>query len=253
VATALVAVSPHAGGYATVQSCGIPILLITHGREFHIGSPRTTNEWMVLAILVATLPLATTIGWLVTRLPHRPIRDLAGIIAAVVAALAGVFNAGPFQLSSVVIFVAVVLILTGLGVGSVLGWAVQMMLSHLTTVGTLAVRALPVVLLTALVFFNTYVWLMAGKITVERLWLAILFLLSVAAAFVISTTVEKVRPMLRSTAAPPKATEGSEMLADTPFATLSDPSAGQPLKRAERLNVVFLLAASQLVEILVVA
>src|SRR5690349_869086 len=62
------------------------------------------------------------------------------------------------------IVVAAVLILTGSGIGSVLGWAVRMMLSHLATVGALAVRALPVVLLTALVFFNTYVWLMAATI-----------------------------------------------------------------------------------------
>ncbi|MDT5348870.1 MAG: hypothetical protein QOH91_2157 [Mycobacterium sp.] len=240
--------------YATVQSCGIPILLITHSREVHIGPHPTTSQWILLGILVGALPLATTVGWLVSRLPHRRVRGLVGIVATVVAAITGSFNAGTFQLPSVAIIVALVLILTGLGVGSVLGWAVKMMLSHLATVGALAVRALPVVLLTALVFFNTYVWLMAGEIKNDRLSLAILFLFSIAAAFVISTTVEKVRPMLQSSTVAP---ENSGMLADTPFATLPDaPYAtgpGQPLKRTERLNVVFLLAASQLVEILVVA
>ena len=93
---------------------------------------------------------------------------------------------------------AVLLILTGCGVGSVLGWAVRMTLSHLATVGALAVRALPVVLLTALVFFNTYVWLMAATINGTRLVLAMAFLVGIAAAFVISATVERVRPMLRS-------------------------------------------------------
>lgn len=125
-----------------------------------------------------------------------------------------------------------------------------MTLEHLATVGTLAVRALPIVLLTALVFFNTYVWLMAANINGERLTLAMVFLLAIAGAFVVSKTVERVRPLLRSTTVMP---QGSQSLAGTPFATMGDPSPGFPLTRAERLNVVFLLAASQLVEILVVA
>lgn len=128
--------------------------------------------------------------------------------------------------------------------------AVRMMLSHFAMVGALAVRALPVVLLTALVFFNTYVWLMAATISGNRLGLAIAFLVSIAAAFVVSATLERVRPMLRSTTALPKDTE---RLAGTPFATMPDALAGPPLKKAERLNVVFVLAASQLAQILVVA
>ncbi len=50
--------------------------------------------------------------------------------------------------------------------------------------------------------------------------------------------------MLKSTASLP---EDSESLAGTPFATMPDPPAGAPLKRTERLNVVFVLAASQLI------
>jgi len=55
--------------------------------------------------------------------------------------------------------------------------------------------------------------------------------------------------MLRSTAALPKDTEG---LADTPFAGMPDTPDFAPLKRTERLNVVFVLAASQLAQIMVV-
>jgi hypothetical protein len=146
----------------------------------------------------------------------------------------------------------VVLILTGLGVGSVLGWAVRITLSHLASVGALAVRALPVVLLTALVFFNTYVWIMAATISGMRLLIAMVFLVSLAAVFVISGTVERVRPMLRSSAAVPA---DSERLADTPFATMPDPDGSDSFRptRIERLNVVFVLATSQLVQIAVVA
>src|ERR1700756_246734 len=61
---------------------------------------------------------------------------------------------------------------------------------------------------------------------------------------------DRARPMLQSTAALPRDTEG---LADTPFAAMPDTPDCAPLKRAERLNVVFVLAASQLAQIFVVA
>lgn len=177
---------------------------------------------------------------------------MAGIATAavVVVACVGFTVGGPRQLLQEAVVVAAVASLTGCGVGSVVGWAVRMMLSHLATVGALAVRALPVVLLTALVFFNTYVWIMAATISGDRLGLAIAFLFSIAAAFVVSATRERVRPMLRSTAALP---DDTERLSGTPFAAMPDTRDCPPLKRAERLNVVFVLAASQLAQILVVA
>jgi hypothetical protein len=104
-----------------------------------------------------------------------------------------------------------------------------------------------------LVFFNTYVWLMAATISGNRLGLAMAFLVSIAAAFVISATRERVKPMLQSTAVLPNDPKDTERLADTPFATLPDAADCAPLKRAERLNVIFVLATSQLAQIVVVA
>lgn len=235
--------------YATIQTCGIPIYLITGGREIHTEEP-TIAEWVVLAVLVAALPLSVLAGWLVSLLPHKRIRTITATIVVAVAVTAGVFEAGPGQLREAALVIAVVLILTGCGVGSVMGWAARMTLSHLATVGALVVRALPVVLLTALVFFNTYVWLMAATIGDDRLWAAMAFLVGIAGVFVISATVERVRPMLRSAATPP---HDCEMLADTPFAAMTDPPVSPRLTRYERLNVVFVVAISQLVQIMVVA
>lgn len=236
-----------------MQSCGILIVLLTGNREVYLEELKTPTHWVVLGIILAALPVAVLVGLGVSRLRHTRIRTLAGIAATAVAALAGAFDAGPAGLPSIAEAVMVILVLTGLGVGSVLVWAVRMTLSHLATVGALAVRALPVVLLTALVFFNTYVWLMAVTISGPRLFLAIAFLVSIAASFVISGTVERVKPMLRSAAALPK---DCERLADTPFAAMPDASDGSSSPRftwAERANVVFVLATSQLVQITVVA
>ncbi|WP_083185265.1 hypothetical protein [Mycobacterium malmoense] len=242
--------APMLAAYATLQACILPIYLITGGHDVEITGTPTGSELVVLAIVGLSLPLIALVGWLVSRSRNGRTRAAIATASVLVVACVSVMTADVAQLPQQAAVVAVVLILTGLGVGSVVGWAVRMMLSHFAMVGALAVRALPVVLLTALVFFNTYVWLMAATISGNRLGLAMAFLVSIAAAFVVSATVERVRPMLRSTAAPPGETDH---LAGTPFAAMPDAPECAPLRRAERLNVVFVLAASQLAQILVVA
>jgi MFS family permease len=236
--------------YATLQACILSIAVITGGHDVEITGEPTTSEFFVLAIVALALPLMALVGWLVSRSRRGKIRAGVAALSVSVVACVGVAVAGVSQLSQDAIVVAAVLILTGSGAGSVVGWAIRMMLSHLATAGALAVRALPVVLLTALVFFNTYVWLMAATISGNRLVLAMAFLVSIAAAFVTSATRERVRPMLQSATVP---SEEPEKLAGTPFVTMPDACEGAPLKKTERLNVVFVLAASQMAQILAVA
>ena len=112
-------------------------------------------------------------------------------------------------------------------------------------------RALPVVLLTVLVFFNSPVWLMAASVGRRRLWLAMLFLGTIAAAFLITSTFERIRPMLRAVG-PEEEGDGNE-LAGTPFAGMAAPAGTAPLTRPERFNVVFVMLVSQLVQVLTVA
>ncbi|MFZ1176636.1 MAG: hypothetical protein WAO15_10305 [Mycobacterium sp.] len=242
--------APMLAAYAALQACVLPVYLITGGHDVEITGEPTTAEWIVLTIIGLTMPLMAIVGWLVSRLRSSRTRAAVATISVVFVACVAAITSDLSQLAQEAVVVAAVLILTGCGAGAVVGWAVRMMLSHLAMVGALAVRALPVVLLTALVLFNTYVWLMAATISGDRLGLAMAFLVSIAAAFVISATLERVRPMLQSTTVLPKDTES---LADTPFATMPDASASAPLKKAERLNVVFVLAVSQLAQILVVA
>lgn len=243
--------APILAAYGTLQACILPIYLITGGHDVEITGDPTTPQLVMLGILGLALPLMAVVGWVVSRSRRGKTRAAVATLAVIVVACVGITVGGPGELVQEAIVVAAVPVLTGCGVGSVVGWAVRMMLSHLATVGALVVRALPVVLLTALVFFNTYVWIMAKTISGQRLGLAIAFLLSIAVAFVVSATWERARPALRSTMAVlPK---DSERLADTPFADLPDASDCAPLTRAERLNVVFVLAASQMAQILVVA
>jgi hypothetical protein len=112
------------------------------------------------------------------------------------------------------------------------------------------VRALPVVLLTFLVFFNTYVWLMTSLISRGRLWLGMTFLFLIAAAFLVSSTLTEVRPLL---SAPAAVAGDADRLAGTPFEGVPDQSDTRGLSLGERLNTVFVVAASQLVHVFTVA
>ncbi len=230
--------------------CVLPIYLINGAHNVEITDEPTTKELVMLTIFALTGPVLTIVGWLVSRLRSSWARAIAAATSVAVVAGVGLVVSGPGQLANDAIFVALVLFLTASGVGSIAGWAVRMMLSHLASAGALAVRALPVFLLTAIVFFNSYVWIMATTITGDRLGLAMAFLVLIAALFVVSTTRERLEPMLRST---PGAPDDAGQLADTPFATMPDAPEVAPLKRTERLNVVFVLAASQLAQILMVA
>lgn len=146
--------------------------------------------------------------------------------------------------------VALVAVLTASGLGSVLGWAGRLTLSQLTAMGDLLVGALPVVLLTVLVFFNSPVWVMASTISRERLWVAVAFLVLIAATFVVSRLLNRARPTLETATVSPR---HAERLEGTPFETLPDLAAPERLTRLERANVVFVLAATQMAQILMVA
>jgi hypothetical protein len=129
--------------YATQQACVLPIYLITGGHDVEITGEPTTSELIVLVIVGLTLPLMAIVGWVVSRSQSGRTRAGVATIAVVIVACVAATVAGPSQLAQEAVVVAVVLILIGCGAGSVVGWAVRMMLSHLATVGALAVRLCP--------------------------------------------------------------------------------------------------------------
>src|SRR5208283_3540402 len=133
--------APMLAAYATLQACILPVYLITGGHDVEITGKPTTSELIVLVLVSLSLPLMATVGWLVSR--SRSGRARAGIATAsvLVVVCVGATTGGASELPQEAVVVAVVLILTGFGVGSVVGWAVRMMLSHFAMVGPLAVRA----------------------------------------------------------------------------------------------------------------
>jgi hypothetical protein len=140
--------APMLAAYATAEGCELAIYLITGDRHVDIVGDPSAVEWGRLAIMLAALPLAALVGWLVARSSGGRTRTVAAVVAVAFASIAGSIEDGPVHLLGIAVLVAVVLSLTAGGVGAVLGWAVRMTLSHLTAVGIIAVKALPVVLLT---------------------------------------------------------------------------------------------------------
>ena len=246
--------APALAGLAAIAANSILIVAISGGQHtVDIAGRPDVAESFVLGLLALALPAAALTGWLVSKIESPARRSVAATAALAVIVLGG-WIGGPSQrpVVNMVVFgvaVGVILLLTLTGVGSILGWVAELTLSNLAATAAMFVRALPVVLLTFLVFFNTYVWLMTSLITRGRLWLGMGFLFLVAASFLVSTTLDKVRPLLS------EADDGDDTarLAGTPFDGIADPAASDPLSVPERANTVFVVAASQLVHVLTVA
>lgn len=249
----LVRSAPALAGFAVMMAASVLVVVLTGKHTIDIGGEPTRAEWFVLAVVVLVLPLAAATGWWVSRLDRRG-RTGAATVSAVVAVLGGIFGGpSPYLLPDlllVAVGIGLVVACTATGVGSVLGWATRVTLSNLALTGGLFVRSLPVVLLTVLVFFNTYVWLMAAIVGRGRLTLGLAFLGLLAVAFMVSSALDRARPMLASRRDNP---EDTARLAGTPFAGMGDRRVNPPLSRAERINVVFVLAASQVAQVLTVA
>ena len=246
--------APALAAFAVFMANSALVVLITGEHTINIEGQPTRTEWFVLGLVLLVLPIAATVGWLVSRIRTVRGRTVAAAVA-VATATAGSIIGGPsprvlVDLAFEAVVIAIILALTASGAGSILAWTAQTTLSHLAAAGSLMVRALPVLLLTFLVFFNSPVWLMAATISRPRLWLALLFLALIAALFVVSVTVERFRPIMNAL---DPTDDRRTRLDGTPFESMPDPADTLPLRRTEQGNVMFVLAVSQLAQIVVVA
>ncbi|GAA2398076.1 integral membrane protein [Mycolicibacterium llatzerense] len=248
--------APALAGFAVFMTNSIIVVAVTGQHTINIDGQPTRTDWFILALLLLVAPVALFVGWQVSRISSWRNRAAAAAVSVAVC-LAGAVLGGPGprvggNLVYVGLIIVVILACTATGIGSILGWALDVTAHSLSLMGNLFVRALPVMLLTVLVFFNTYVWLMAAIVSRARLWGALGFLSLIAVAFVIASTVDRVRPIL--TASTPDTPEAQlEVLADTPFAKMAAVGQRIPLSRIERVNVVFVLAMSQVLQLLIVA
>lgn len=246
--------APALAALAVVALNSIVVVAVSGQHTVDISGRPDGPERVVLTLLTIMLPVAALAGWLVSRVESRRGRVIAANIALVVIALGALFGGpGRRTVVNVMLFgigVAVILVCTASGIGSILGWAARMTLTNLALAGGMFVRALPVVLLTFLVFFNTYVWLMTSLISRERLWFGMGFLFLIAGSFLVSSTMAEVGQIADE---PESVADDAARLAGTPFDGVADPPGDIPITRLERLNAVFVITASQIVHVLTVA
>jgi hypothetical protein len=246
--------APALVGVAALQIAVMALTLATGSREIHIDTTASTRNWILLVVLVVTLPAMTVAGYAVSRLRSDRARRHAANASVLVLFVTGLFDGTAVDVVddvlSAVLLAGFVVVLTGTGVGSVLAWAIRLTASHLASIATLAARALPVVLLTVLVFFNGSIWGMAATISRERMWLIVAFMTFIAVAFLLTGLWERVKPMLAAAGA---AAPAAASLTSTPFESMTDPPDPLPLRRGERINVLFVIAASQITQVLAVA
>jgi hypothetical protein len=147
-------------------------------------------------------------------------------------------------------FIAITLLaiwLTYLGFGAIAAWAFRFAWVQLGALGTLMSRALPLLMLTVVVYFTGELWQLAARMTRQRLWEVIGFLALVALAFMVTTIRDEVRALREDRA---EQTDTVALLAGTPLAGHPDPpTARLPLSRGEQVNVVAVMVVSQAIQV----
>ncbi|OBC01912.1 hypothetical protein A5784_17635 [Mycobacterium sp. 852013-50091_SCH5140682] len=243
--------APALAGLAVISTCSAIIYLLTGTTTLDVDEVDITPvQWVALTVVTLAVPLVAAVGWLVARMTTDRSQSVASATSLVIALVCSVIERDWASLGVTVCIVAAVLALTASGIGSVLGWAARLTMTQIAGIGELMVGSLPVVLLTVLVFFNTHVWLMAATITPLRMWLAVGLLVMIAVAFVVSRLVERAKPILQSASA---SARHADRLKGTPFDQMADPGEPYPLTRGERFNEIFVLAATQIAQVLMVA
>lgn len=229
----------------------------------------TTSALVVLGLTLAALVVPPLGGWLVSkgmrRLERRGQLVVVGVVllvALVVAPIleqrmeitkhwwtAAMFNGGA---------VLVVLVLTYVGAGSILAWAARVAVSQLGAVGTLASKALPLLMIVILLsFFTNEIWQLVDPEVMERprLWAVVGFFAALGVLFLWSVVHDEMRALDKQRRGS-SAADLRDRLGETPFATLvADDHHGDkhPLSRGERFNIVLVFFFAQAAQVVVFA
>lgn len=222
----------------------------------------------VLALTGGALVVPPLGGWLVSRLMRRFDRRGRLVIAYVVLAVAvvvlvveqrlGLHEQGPwFAAAFTVGGIVLLLLLTYLGAGSILAWAVRRAVSQVGAVGTLASKALPLLMIVILLsFFTNEIWQLTdpppiGTMERPRLWLVVAFFAALGVLFLSRVVIDEMKDLDKQRRA-----DGAQQLRDrltgTTFADLvadDHDAAKHPLSRGERFNVALVFFFAQAVQV----
>jgi hypothetical protein len=115
--------------------------------------------------------------------------------------------------------------LTYIGFGSIVLWAFRFAIVQFGALGTLMSRALPLLMLTVVVYFTGELWQLAARMTRQRLWQTVGFLAIVAIVFMVTTIRDEVLALREDRA---EQDDPAKLLADTPLAQFRSPAGPYP-------------------------
>lgn len=230
------------------------------------GQDSVAFNILVLALTAGALVVPPLGGWLVSKLMRRFDRGGRLVIAYVVLALAVAvlvieqltrLHERPFWVSALVTVGGIValLLLTYLGAGSILAWAARRAVSQVGAVGTLASKALPLLMIVILLsFFTEEIWRLVDpdrNLDRQRLWLVVGFFAALGVLFLSRVVIDEMKDLDRQRRA-----DGAQQLrarlTGTPFAGLvadDHDTSRHPLSRGERANVVLVFFFAQAVQV----
>ncbi|MHA0289596.1 hypothetical protein ACXYX3_24545 [Mycobacterium sp. C3-094] len=223
--------APALAAWATLMLAELYVLVASGDQDIDISTSPTIADWSVLVVLAALVPLMAGVAFAVSRIASTRARAVIAWGSVVVGLASDTYEAGGWTaFGTEAVDVAVVLVIlgaTGCGFGAILAWALRTTFTHLRSAGQLFARALPVVLLTLLVFFNNTVWYIAANLETSRIWLLAGGMAAIALTFTVTESIHACRPLI----------------ADI------EP----PLRRSERVKVVAVVSLAQSIQALVVA
>jgi hypothetical protein len=148
--------------------------------------------------------------------------------------------------------VALAVLLTWLGVGSLLSWAAHAALQQLTAIGALVTRALPILMLVVVfAFFSKPLWDVTSTMSPARLVAVAIFFLVLGLLFVIPVSRVEMKELDESI----EPAERIRLVRSSGLAELDDYASvpGPPLARRERVNLQAVLVLALVLQTLVFA
>jgi hypothetical protein len=215
-----------------------------------------------LAIIVAILVAPVVTGWLVSlwlrALPRSGGAVVAGVLLALTVFVWPVVEwmvgwRSSLWLSLTIDLGLTLLVLLGVyvGAGSILAWGLRCAYRQLGTVGTMATRALPLLVIVVLfAFFSTEMWQIANELSRERMWWLVAVFAVLAVLFMIAVLREELRTMVDDAAS-----SGLPALPDklADLGVADSPTGTQPLAHGERANLMLVLFLAQALQIAMLA
>lgn len=198
----------------------------------------TTLQLLAAVVLFLIVPAVIAVIWAVAQMRSIAGRRTVAVVSIIAGTFSDFYEDDPLDaLSDFAIDASVIVAIilgTGLGLGAIAGWALRTTARHFKSAARLLFRALPVVLLTILVFFNSPLWTISSNLDGLRVGLMVLFLGGVATSYLIAGLLDSVGPLMWD----------------------ADSDTGirrRPLTLTERANVIVVATVSQIIQALSIA